>query len=339
MRIGERTVAFDNGVYIVAGAAVTSHIEDSGHLKGRFDLVYDNDLMGQQSYEKAEGLMHFTAIQQAVRKLGKLPDDIELMIGSDLLNQIVATTHTARKIDCGFLGLYGACSGFGESLAIGSMAVDSYGFGCVSCSTSSHFSTSERQYRFPLELGTQPCPTSQRTVTGSGCTILSATEVAGAPRVVRATLGRVVDMGVRNAANMGAAMAPAALDTLVRFFTDTGTTPEDFDAIVTGDLGKFGSEILLHYAEKQGFDIADKHVDCGELIFRNDKKKLMGGSGAGCCSAVFNAYWLPELQSGRIGRMLFLPTGALLSKNSPLQGEDIPAICYAIEIEGCKNDT
>ncbi|MEG2274632.1 MAG: stage V sporulation protein AD, partial [Clostridia bacterium] len=275
--------------------------------------------------------MQKEVITNLLSKANLKEKDIDIIFGGDLLNQIVAATFCAREFDAPFCGLYNACATFGESLCLGSVMVEK---NCknVVCITSSHYATAERQYRFPLELGTQPTPSSQWTVTGCGGALLSNC-ANNCPKICSFTLGKVVDLKCTDANNMGAAMAPAACDTIVAHLKDTGRQAKYYDLILTGDLGRFGRNALDFLAKKEGYDLSDKLNDCGCLVFSREQKVCQGGSGAGCCSLVFCAYFFEELKKRNFKKILFVPTGALMSKDSFLQGESIPSIAHAIDIE------
>ena len=331
MNGGEQTILFDKKPHIVAGYGIVGPKEGEGPLSAYFDEVAEDDLFDQKSYEKAECKMHLLAIERAIERAGMHESDICAMLSGDLLNQIISSSFSARELDIPFLGLYNACSTFGEALILGSIMISGGSMQRVVCSTSSHFSTAERQYRYPLELGTQMTPTAQWTVTGSGCSVLAA-EGEG-PMVTSATVGKVVDYAITDANNMGAAMAPAAAYTIATHLRELARDASYYDCIVTGDLGIFGSEMLHQLLLSEGIDIADNHMDCGKMIFDESQKVHMGGSGAGCSSSVFNTYFLRRFADGKIRRMLFVPTGALLSKVSSLQGESIPGIAHAVAIE------
>jgi len=293
--------------------------------------VLDNDLWCEKSYEKCESKMQRDAVSGAIKKAGLKRDDIDIMLGGDLLNELSATSLAARNFPSAFLGLYNACSTFSESLIVGAMLISGGYAQNVTCSTSSHFASAERQYRFPLELGNQRPPTSQWTVTGAGALVLS--QKGEGPVISMATIGKVVDWGICDVNNMGAAMAPAAMSTLVAHFKETKTKPEDYDLIVTGDLGKHGSEVLVDLMEEEGYVLGDNYGDCGQMYYKNNQKVFMGGSGCGCSASVLNSYILQKVEEGVYNKVLFVPTGALLSPLSCQQGDTIPCIAHAIVIE------
>ena len=329
-KIGKQTIQFANAPRIIGSYSIVGEKEGCGNFKDFFDYILKDDTFGEKSYEKAERKILEHSIINALGKAGLRTQDLDLLISGDLLNQIISSSFAAREYDLTFLGLYGACSTMAETLAVGATFIDGGYLNNVACATGSHFSTAERQYRFPLELGNQRPPVSQWTVTGAGCTVLSSKK--SNKEVVNATFGKVVDFGINDVNNMGAAMAPAAMSTLIAHFEDTKTTPDDYDLIVTGDLGKLGSEILLDLMENKGYKMKDNYNDCGHMIFNNDQKTYQGGSGAGCSASVLNSYIIKKMDSGVFNRVLFAATGALLSTLSSQQGETIPGICHAVEI-------
>ena len=328
MKIGNQTYQFEKKPVVLGGFGIAGPKEGEGPLAEYFDKVLSDDKLGKKSYEKAESEMHYFAIKSVLEKL-KIPvEEVDCMLAGDLLNQIVPSTFSARDLGIPYLGLYNACSTFAEALLVGSFLISSGNMNKITCSTSSHFSSAERLYRYPLELGTQMTPTAQWTVTGSGAVVLSS-EGDGV-QIDAATIGKVIDYDITDTNNMGAAMAPACAYTIKAHLEDTGRTVDYYDLIITGDLGIFGSEMLVELLKDEGIDISKNHRDCGKLIFKESQKVKMGGSGAGCSSLVFSTYFLHQFFSGEIKKVLFLPTGALMSKDSSLQGESIPAIAHAI---------
>ncbi len=330
-RVGKQTIIFENKPKIIANSAIVGPKEFAGPLKDFFDYRIIDDKWNEDSFEKAERKMLEFAICTAIRRSKKKLKNIDMLIAGDLLNQIITSSYAARKIDTMYLGIYNACSTFTEALAIGSVLIDGEYLNNVACATGSHFSTAERQYRYPLELGNQRTPASQRTVTGAGCSILSL-EGEG-PKITMATMGKVIDYGIKDANNMGAAMAPAAMNTLLAHFEDTSTSPKDYDLILTGDLGNLGSELLKIIMNNHGVDISKNHNDCGKLIYSDIQRTVQGGSGSGCSASVFNSYIIKKLNSGEYNKILFAATGALLSTVSTQQGDSIPAIAHALVIE------
>ena len=333
-RMGGHTLIFPNQPRILSGAAVVGPKEGRGPLGQQFDFVLDDALYGQQSYEQAEHAMFQKACETCLEKAGMQKENAQALLGGDLLNQIMAASLAARELSIPFLGLYGACSTMAESLILGSLLVDGGYASPVICAAGSHYCTAERQYRFPLEYGNQRTMAAQWTVTGAGAVLLSDT---GEPlaRITHATIGRVVDMGIRDANNMGAAMAPAASDTLIHHFLDMGRKPQDYDRVITGDLGQVGSDILHELLEEKGFPLPEgRYMDCGLTIFDPQDDVHAGGSGCGCSASVLNALILPRLQSGEWKRVLFMATGALLSPTTSQQGETIPGVAHAVALEG-----
>ncbi|MBE5757311.1 MAG: stage V sporulation protein AD [Clostridiales bacterium] len=331
-RMGNQTIEFLSKPKIIGNYSIVGEKEGNGNLKDYFDYVLKNDTFGEKTYENCERKMIEHAILNALDKSGLRTADLDLLVCGDLLNQIISSSFAAREFDVTFLGLYGACSTMAEAIAVGATFVDNKYFNNVACATGSHFSTVERQYRFPLELGNQRPPVSQWTVTGAGCTVIG--EGNSNISICNATFGKVTDYGINDVNNMGAAMAPAAMRTLITHFEDTNTTPDDYDLILTGDLGKLGSEILLDLMEHNGYKLKDNYNDCGQMIFNNNQKTYQGGSGCGCSAVVLNSYVLKKMKEGKYKRVLFGATGALLSTLSSQQGNTIPGICHAVEIRG-----
>lgn len=331
-KIGKQTVRFDTPPSITATASIVGSKEGEGPLAKYFDTILTDDTYGEKSYEKAECKMVKEAAFKAISKSGLQKEIIDYMLGGDLLNQIITSSFAAREIGIPFFGLYGACSTMTESLSLGSMLIDGGYADNVICMTSSHFSSAERQYRFPLELGTQRPPTAQWTVTGAGAAILAA-KGAG-PYITHVTTGKVIDLGIKDVNNMGAAMAPAAADTIAQHFKDTGFEPRDYDIIATGDLASVGRELADDLLKKQGLNISNIYTDCGIEIFDSQKQDThAGGSGCGCSAVVFCGYFYDNLKSGKYNRILLVSTGALLSPTSSQQGESIPGIAHAVTIE------
>ena len=331
-KIGDQTIKFTNCPRIIGNYAIVGEKEGNGTFKDYYDFILKDDLFGEKTFEHAERKIIEQAISQSIEKAKLNISDIDLLIGGDLLNQIISMSFTARYFDRPFLGVYGACSTMAESLAIGAALVNAEYVKNVVCSTGSHFSSAERQYRFPLELGNQRPPTSQWTVTGAGSSILSLS--GEGHKITMATFGKVTDYGVSDVNNMGAAMAPAAVDTIYNHFKDTGRTPKDYDVIATGDLGKVGKEITTKLLLDYGYDVKDNYVDCGDLIFDDEKQKTdSGGSGCGCSAVVTCGYFYKKLMKKEIKSLLLVSTGALMSTTSSLQGESIPGIAHAVAIE------
>ena len=324
------TIFFGNAPRVRSYAAICGSKEREG-VAGRYaDIALSDDMYGESTYEKAECKMLSNAVSLAVEK-GRLTDgDVDALLSGDLLNQIISASFAARDFQFPYLGLYSACSTMSEGMLLAAALVDGgYARNCVAA-TGSHFASAERQYRYPLELGCTRPPQSQWTVTGAGACVISAD--CGRIKLLNATLGRVRDWGVTDVNNMGAAMAPAAADTVMRHFRDTDTLPEDYDAIITGDLGALGSRIVKDLLWEKGFDVAN-HVDCGEMIYKVVEDEFQGGSGAGCSAVIMNSYVFAKMEAGLYNRVLFAATGALLSTVSSGQGESIPCISHAVELE------
>ena len=326
-----QTVEFKNKPKIIGSYSIVGPKEGAGNFGEYFDYVMKSDLFGEKTYERAERKMVETALVGAIDSAMLTPRDISLLLAGDLLNQIISSSYAARSFDMPYLGLFGACSTMAESLAIGASLVDGGYFKTIACSTVSHFSTAERQFRFPLELGNQRPPTSQWTATAAGCSILSLE--GNGPVITKATFGKVTDFGIKDVNNMGAAMAPAAMGTLVRHFEDTNSKPEDYDLIVTGDLGKLGSEILIDLMEDKGYKLGVNYCDCGQMMFRSKQETLMGASGCGCSASILNSFLLKKIKDGTYKKILFMATGALLSTTSSQQGDSVPGIAHAVVIE------
>lgn len=335
-RIGMQTIELSSRPALCGSAAFVGKKEGEGPLGNCFDYVAEDEMYGQESFELAEKQLYLDAIRKAIRKAGAKPSDVQFLLGGDLLNQIITASFSARELGIPFIGLYGACSTMAESLALGGMLLDGGHASQVVCAASSHFCTAERQYRYPLEFGAQRPPTAQWTVTGAGASLLSVKPASPVlAHVTRVCMGRVIDLGITDANNMGAAMAPAAADTLLSFFSDTGTTPEDYDLIVTGDLGQVGHDLLMQLMREQRMPLPqERYQDCGLLIYNREEQDVhAGGSGCGCGASVLNAYLLPQLQTGQLKRIVFMATGALMSLTSSQQGESIPGIAHAVVLE------
>lgn len=328
----ERTFYFKNQPKIIGVASVAGPKESCGTIGKYVETKLKDDTFGEKTFEKAEAKMLFTAIKNSVIDADKTESEIDVIVAGDLLNQIIASTFAARNFSCGYLGTYNACATFCETLIVGGALVDGGYVKNAVCATSSHFSSAERQYRYPLELGCTRPPQSQWTVTGAGACVLSLNKGEGV-RLSAATIGRVVDYGVTDANNMGAAMAPAAADVILTHLKNTQTLPEDYDLIVTGDLGTLGTRILKDLVWEKGFDIEKQHVDCGELVYNISEKEYQGGSGAGCSSLTFCSYLYRKMTEKKYGKILFATTGALLSSVSSQQGESIPGIAHAVVLE------
>jgi stage V sporulation protein AD len=319
---------------ILAAAGVVGKLEKKGPLGGCFDLHSEDDRFAQKTWEKAEAEMQRLALNTAIGKWGGAEADLEAIFAGDLLNQNIASTFGLREMNVPLIGQFGACSTMGQTMAMAAIFVDSGAADLCGAVTSSHFCTAERQFRYPLEYGGQRPPTSQWTATASGAVVVG--RAARGVRISEVCIGRVQDMGVTDMNNMGSAMAPAAADTLARFFADTQTKPADYDQIVTGDLGLVGARLCRELLEQKGYTLGDNYTDCGLLLFdRHSQDVHAGGSGCGCSASVLCAHWLPMLESGKLRNLLFCPTGALMSPTSSQQGESIPSICHALLLESC----
>jgi len=335
-RAGKQTVVLQNPVAIIAAASVVGPKEGEGPLADFFDKVETDPLAGTDSWEKAESQFLKDGLELAVAKAGITKEKLDYIISGDLLNQNISSTFGIRELERPFLGIFGACSAMGEGMSIAAMLIDGGFATYAACAASSHFCAAEKQFRFPLQLGTQRAPTASWTVTGAGCAVLAEANSCANPGVVitAITNGKIVDMGVSDVNNMGAAMAPAAADTIIAHLRDTGKTPADFDLIVTGDLGYIGSELLTEIMAREGYDISKNHADCGILIFDKENQDTHnGGSGCACSATVFSGYFFEKLKSGLLSKIMLVPTGALLSPISSQQGESIPGIAHAVVIE------
>ena len=331
-RIGKHTILLPSKPSIYGFASVVGKAEGEGPLANEFDKVYDDDTIdGCPTWEKSESALHKEAVSRAISKAGFSSEEIDLIMAGDLLNQCIGTSFGIREMQIPFLGLYGACSTMALSMALASVLVDSNVAIKAVASTSSHFASAERQFRLPLEYGGQRPPAAQRTVTGSGATVISQNK-ENAPCIEAVIFGKIMDFGIKDANNMGAAMAPAAADTIQSFLNDTQTIPEDYDLILTGDLGKVGSELLIDLLKKDfGIDISSVHNDCGLMIYDLENQDMhAGGSGCGCSASVVNSYIMKKLQNKELAKVLFVGTGALLSTTSSLQGESVPGIAHGV---------
>lgn len=328
---GRQSFQLETPPVITAWSSIAGKKESEGPLQAYYDQTDQDTYFGQKTWEKAEAHLQELAMDTLLQKAGMKKSDVNLVCSGDLLNQCISSSFSLRNTGMPALGLYGACSTMAESLLLAAMAV---GGGFVSSAvamTSSHFASSERQYRYPLGYGGQRTPTAQWTVTGSGAAMVRATGTG--PVIESATVGTIIDLGITDANNMGAAMAPAAFETVRAHLDDLGAAPEDYDLIVTGDLGKIGREILLDQFNSAGIHLGERYNDCGLLVFDTEKQDVhAGGSGCGCSAIVLCGYLLNQLQKKKIRRLLFCGTGALLSPVSSQQGESIPGVCHAVSI-------
>ncbi len=328
--MGNQTIYFKRAPRITATSTVAGTKECEGIIGRYVERALDDDMFGEDTYEKAECKMLSTVIDGAIANGGLKREDVGMIVSGDLLNQIISANFAARDFSVPFLGVYGACSTMAESLAVAAAFVDGGYVSSAVAATGSHFASAERQYRYPLELGTTRPPQSQWTVTGAGGALV--TRRGEGILITSATLGKVVDYGVTDVNNMGAAMAPAAADTILAHFRGR-EDPSSYDLIVTGDLGALGSRILKDLLWEKGLDVGEKHVDCGEIVYNVIEDEFQGGSGAGCSAVVLNSYLYSKMKSGAFGRILFVATGALLSTVSSGQGESIPCIAHAVTLE------
>ena len=333
---GSATLVFENRPYVLSAASVAGKAEEKGPYGHVFDEIMEDDRLGEKTFEQGERKMLVKALCRAMTRVGLPMEEAGCLLAGDLLNQIVTASYAARELSIPYLGLYGACSTMTEALLLGGALVDGGYRDRALCAACSHFSTAERQYRFPLEMGTTAPPHAQRTVTGAGAVLLGASPLPHTGfrhvRLEAATLGRVRDLGITDANNMGAAMAPAACDTIGRHLEDRGMKEMDFDWIVTGDLGDFGSRMLRELAAEADLDLEDRHMDCGSMIYSPQQGYHCGGSGCGCSAVLLASYVLPQIERGAVRRVLFLSTGALMSPLSACQGESIPGIAHAISL-------
>lgn len=331
-RIGKYTIAYNNSPAITGFGSVVGKKESEGPLKDYFDKIEYDTKMGCDTWEQAESQLQKKAIQIALEKAKLKGDDIQITFGGDLLNQCISTNYSIRGFNIPFLGQYGACSTMIQSLLMAGLTVDGKYSQNSLAVTSSHFCSAERQFRFPLEYGGQRTPAAQWTVTGSGAIVVS--QSGNGPKLKHCTIGRVVDMGVTDINNMGAAMAPAACETIKSYLSDTKTKPSDYDLILTGDLGKIGSELLLQLLQKEGINIAGQHNDCGMMIYNIDEQDVhAGGSGCGCCGSVFCSIILKKMCQHSLKNILVIATGALMSPTANQQGESTPGIAHLVHVE------
>lgn len=334
-KLGKHTIIMEHSPYIFSFASIVSEKEGEGPLAKHFDIISKDPMFGKDSWEQAESTMQQQLIEYILKKSNMSPDDIDFLFAGDLLNQCTGTSYGVKNFKIPFCGLYGACSTMAESLSVASIFIDSnIGNHCLAM-TSSHFCSAEKQYRFPVQYGSQRTPTAQWTVTGSGAIIISHNDnnLIDHPHIEAITIGTIEDFGVTDVNNMGAAMAPAAATTILNYFKDTNDLPEDFDMIITGDLGYIGSDILIDLLKRHDLNIEKNHTDCGKLIFNREAQDVhSGGSGCGCSASVLCSYILKSLMKKTINKILFIATGALMSPTSIKQGQSIPCIAHLIKI-------
>ena len=328
---GKQSITFEQPPYILSYASIVGKKEGDGPLGKYFDKIETDPMVGKSNWEEAESELQKQAAQMALKKAKLLPEDIRYLFSGDLLGQIIASSFGMLELQIPMFGLYGACSTAGESISLAAMTVAAgYAKHCLAV-TSSHFASAEKQFRYPLEYASQRPLSTTWTVTGSGAFVISET---GNVKITGITTGKMMDYGVKDSMNMGAAMAPAAADTIYQHFVDFDRTPEDYDLIVTGDLGVVGRELVLDLLKEKGYDLTDKYFDCGIAIFDDSKQDThSGGSGCGCSAVTLAGYLLPKLECGELKRILFLPTGALLSTVSFNEGQSIPGICHGVVLE------
>ena len=335
MNARRQTVALAHPPSVLSFANIGGKFEGQGPLSDFFDEIRPDSFFGEKTWEKAESAMQKSVLRRALERADLRPEDLDRVLAGDLLNQCIGSSFGLRDFGVPFYGLYGACSTMGEGLGLAAQLIDG-GFArrCAAV-TSSHFCTAERQYRMPVPYGSQRSPTAQWTATAAGCAILS--DDGPGPYVTHVTCGRIVDWGITDSANMGAAMAPAAYDTLSAFFRETGMGPEDFDLILTGDLGELGHAVVRDFFRRDGVELGPRFQDCGLLLYDRERQDMhAGGSGCGCSASVLCGYVLRGMEEGRWRTVLFAPTGALLSPVSAFQGESIPGICHAVRLSAAR---
>ncbi len=330
-KVGKQTIKFNNPPTIVDCASIVGPKEAQGPLSKYFDQTLDDEFWGEKTWEKAESKIIKETVNTVISKSGIPSTQIDCMFAGDLLNQCISSSFGLRELGIPFFGVFGACSTFVESLSLGAICAESFANN-VLCATSSHFCSAEKQFRFPLELGNQRPPTSQWTVTGAGSAILSKN--GNGPYITHITPGKIIDFGIKDGNNMGAAMAPSFADTLMTHLLDTGRNPSYYDAIISGDLGYIGKNIAIDILKSNGYNIKSNYNDCGVLIFDKESQDThSGGSGCACCGTVFSGYLFKQLKARKIKRLLLIATGALMNSTTSQQGETIPGIAHAISIE------
>lgn len=328
------SVKLPKAVYIESSASIVGKKEGEGPLGSLFDMIGSDDLFGAKTWEEAESTLQKDALYMALGKAKKKPKDIGFLFAGDLLGQSIATSFGVSVYHIPLLGIYGACSTCGEALALGAMSVAAGYADTVACVTSSHYASAEKEFRYPLEYGNQRPLSACFTVTGSGAFVLGTNAETARAKITGITIGKIVDYGIKDSMNMGACMAPAAADTIERHLSDFGVEPTEYDKIITGDLGSVGQQALLELLREKNIDIAGVHMDCGIEIFDGKTQDThAGGSGCGCSAVTLSAYILKELEEKNWKKVLFLPTGALLSKTSFNEGQSIPGIAHAVVIE------
>ncbi len=320
-----------NNTYLLEGYSIVGPLEGKGPMHDYFHYILQDDTLKEKTFEKSERKLLQDLIRGAIQNSGLNLSDIEFFFGGDLLNQIVSSSFTARELGLPFVGVYSACATMTESLGLGAIFVDNKLASNIIAATCTHFSSAERQYRFPLELGNQRPPTAQWTITGGGASIIS--NIPSKIKITAVTFGKVIDYGIADVNNMGAAMAPAAAETISEHLKNMGTTSSDYDFIATGDLGKLGSEILIDLMEQRNIVLGKNYADCGCMMYDKTERVFMGGSGAGCSASILNSYIIHKIKKGDFKRVLLVSTGALMSTTTAQQGDTIPGVAHAVEFE------
>lgn len=329
--VGKQSIIFKNPPVISCAYSTVGPKEAQGPLGQYFDTKLEDELLGQNTWEKGESEMVKQNIQHLLDRAKKTPQDIQYVLAGDLENQISATSIGLKSYGIPLFGLYGACSTMGEAMGLAGILVGSGIANCVMAGASSHYCTAERQFRTPMEYGGQRPLTQQWTVTGCGHVIIS--NAGNGPKINSITTGKIVDFDIKDVANMGAAMAPAAVDTILTHLSDTGQSPKDYDAIITGDLGQCGLDIANDLAKKLGVDLTTVLTDCGVMMFNDEEQDThAGASGCGCSASIFTGYWYKQLMEKKVNKILLVPTGALMSLCSSQQGESISGIAHAVSI-------
>ncbi len=329
-RVGRGCLAFDRPPALLGRAAVGGKREAQGPLGADFDKTFGDTSLGMDTWEQAEAQLQKEAVALALARAGLGPEDLDLIFAGDLLNQCISSTFGVMGYQVPFLGQYGACSTMAQALLLAALAVESGAARQAAAVTSSHFCSAERQFRLPLEYGGQRSPTAQWTATAAGCAVVG---LSGRVKVRGGLVGKIVDLGVKDPANMGAAMAPAAADSIARYLRDTGTAPGDYDGIFTGDLGAVGTALLYQLLAEEGVHLQRVHDDCGLLLYDRQRQDVhAGGSGCGCSAAVLCGHLLKRMEQGELGDILFCATGALMSPTSQQQGQSIPGVCHVVHL-------
>ena len=329
-RVGRGCLAFERPPALLGRAAVGGKREAQGPLGADFDKTFGDTSLGMDTWEQAEAQLQKEAVALALARAGLGPEDLDLIFAGDLLNQCISSTFGVMGYQVPFLGQYGACSTMAQALLLAALAVESGAARQAAAVTSSHFCSAERQFRLPLEYGGQRSPTAQWTATAAGCAVVG---LSGRVKVRGGLVGKIVDLGVKDPANMGAAMAPAAADSIARYLQDTGTAPGDYDGIFTGDLGAVGTALLYQLLAEEGVHLQRVHDDCGLLLYDRQRQDVhAGGSGCGCSAAVLCGHLLKRMEQGELGDILFCATGALMSPTSQQQGQSIPGVCHVVHL-------